>query len=109
MPKAVLLVGPSDTGKTLFARATAGEAKVPLLSITGAELVERFVEDGASAVGDLFKQARQQSSATTWTRSRSDSGRGKTLTRLSSDRNPGLRCTHRNASLPHCERGGAKH
>lgn len=63
MPKAVLLIGPPGTGKTSLARATAGEAKVPFLSIDGAELVERFIEGGASAVGDLFEQARRQSPA----------------------------------------------
>jgi cell division protease FtsH len=60
MPKAVVLVGPPGTGKTLLARATAGEAKVPFLSFNGAELVERFIESGASAVSDLFEQARRQ-------------------------------------------------
>ncbi|HEX9534544.1 MAG TPA: AAA family ATPase, partial [Stellaceae bacterium] len=60
MPKAVVLVGPPGTGKTLLARATAGEAKVPFLTINGAELVERFIEGGASTAGDLFEQARRQ-------------------------------------------------
>ena len=59
MPKAVLLVGRSGTGKTLLARATAGEAKVPLLHINGAELVE----GAASMVVDLFERARRQSPA----------------------------------------------
>jgi cell division protease FtsH len=63
MPKAVVLVGPPGTGKTLLARATAGEAKLPFLTINGAELVERFIEGGASAAGDLFEQARRQSPA----------------------------------------------
>src|SRR5260370_5624784 len=63
MPKAVVLVGPPGTGKTLLARATAGEAKVPFLTINGAELVERLIEGGASAAGELFEQARRQSPA----------------------------------------------
>src|SRR5437588_5956219 len=54
MPKAAVLVGAPGTGKTLLARATAGEAKVPFLSINGAELIERCIERGASAVGELF-------------------------------------------------------
>src|SRR5260370_8303889 len=63
MPKAVVLVGPPGTGKTFLGRATAGEAKVPFLTLNGAELVERFIEGGASAAGDLFEQARRQSPA----------------------------------------------
>jgi cell division protease FtsH len=63
MPKAVLLVGSPGTGKTLLARATAGEAKVAFLPISGAELVERFIEGRASAVTGLFEQARRQSPA----------------------------------------------
>ena len=60
MPKGVLLVGPSGTGKTLLARAVAGEAGVPFFSIAGSEFVEMFVGMGASKVRDLFKQAGEK-------------------------------------------------
>ena len=60
MPKGVLLVGPSGTGKTLLARAVAGEAGVPFFSIAGSEFVEMFVGMGASKVRDLFKQASEK-------------------------------------------------
>ena len=60
MPKGVLLVGPTGTGKTLLARAVAGEAGVPFFSIAGSEFVEMFVGMGASKVRDLFKQAGEK-------------------------------------------------
>ena len=60
MPKGVLLVGPSDTGKTMLAKAVAGEANVPFFSISGSEFVEMFVGMGASKVRDLFKQAKEK-------------------------------------------------
>ena len=60
MPKGVLLVGPPSTGKTLLARAVAGEAGVPFFSIAGSEFVEMFVGMGASKVRDLFKQAGEK-------------------------------------------------
>lgn len=58
IPKGVLLVGPSGTGKTLLARAVAGEAKVPFYYISGSDFVELFVGIGASRVRDMFKQAK---------------------------------------------------
>ena len=60
MPKGVLLVGPPGTGRTLLARAVAGEAGVPFFSIAGSEFVEMFVGMGASKVRDLFKQAGEK-------------------------------------------------
>lgn len=59
IPKGVLLVGPSGTGKTLLARAVAGEANVPFFNIAGSEFVEMFVGVGASRVRDLFKKAKR--------------------------------------------------
>jgi len=59
IPKGVLLVGPTGTGKTLLARAVAGEAKVPFLSISGSDFVEMFVGVGAARVRDLFEQAKR--------------------------------------------------
>lgn len=59
MPKGVLLAGPPGSGKTLLARATAGEAGVPFFSLSGAEFVEMFVGVGASRVRDLFEQAKK--------------------------------------------------
>ena len=59
LPKGALLIGPPRTGKTLLARAVAGEAKVPFYSITGSDFVEMYVGVGASRVRDLFKQATQ--------------------------------------------------
>jgi len=60
IPKGVLLVGPAGTGKTLLAKAVAGEANVPFFSISGSEFVEMFVGVGASRVRDLFKQAKEK-------------------------------------------------
>jgi len=60
IPKGVLLVGDPGTGKTLLAKAVAGEAKVPFFSISGSDFVEMFVGVGASRVRDLFKQAREK-------------------------------------------------
>jgi cell division protease FtsH len=59
IPRGVLLVGPSGTGKTLLARAVAGQAGVPFFSISGSEFVEMFVGVGASRVRDLFAQAKE--------------------------------------------------
>ena len=60
MPKGILLVGPPGTGKTMLAKAAAGEANVPFFSISGSEFVEMFVGMGASKVRDLFKQAKEK-------------------------------------------------
>ena len=59
IPKGVLLVGPPCTGKTLLARAVAGEAGVPFFSISGSDFVEMFVGVGASRVRDLFENAKK--------------------------------------------------
>lgn len=61
MPKGILLVGPPGTGKTMMAKAVAGEANVPFFSISGSEFVEMFVGMGAAKVRDLFKQTKEKS------------------------------------------------
>lgn len=61
MPKGILLVGPPGTGKTMMAKAVAGEANVPFFSISGSEFVEMFVGMGAAKVRDLFKRAKEKS------------------------------------------------
>ncbi|MCF8063267.1 MAG: ATP-dependent zinc metalloprotease FtsH [Deltaproteobacteria bacterium] len=63
LPKGILLVGPPGNGKTLMARATAGEADVPFFSISGSEFIEMFVGVGASRVRDMFKQAKKDAPA----------------------------------------------
>ena len=63
IPKGALLVGSPGTGKTLLAKAVAGEAKVPFFSLSGSDFVEMFVGVGASRVRDLFKQAKEKSPA----------------------------------------------
>jgi len=60
IPKGIMLVGPTGTGKTLMAKAVAGEANVPFFSLSGSEFVEMFVGVGASRVRDLFKQAKEK-------------------------------------------------
>ena len=61
IPRGVLMVGQPGTGKTLLAKAIAGEAKVPFFSISGSDFVEMFVGVGASRVRDMFDQAKKQS------------------------------------------------
>ena len=61
IPRGILMVGSPGTGKTLLARAIAGEAKVPFFTISGSDFVEMFVGVGASRVRDMFEQAKRQS------------------------------------------------
>lgn len=61
IPRGALLIGPPGTGKTMLAKAVAGEAGVPFISISAAEFIEMFVGVGASRVRDLFKQAKENS------------------------------------------------
>jgi len=61
IPRGALLVGPPGTGKTMLAKAVAGEAGVPFLSIAGSDFIEMFVGVGASRVRDLFKKAKEKS------------------------------------------------
>ena len=63
IPRGVLLIGPPGDGKTLIARAVAGEADVPFFTISGSDFVEMFVGVGASRVRDMFEQARMQAPA----------------------------------------------
>ncbi|MDQ2076464.1 ATP-dependent zinc metalloprotease FtsH [Marinimicrobium sp. ABcell2] len=63
LPRGLLMVGPPGTGKTIMARAVAGEAKVPFFSISGSEFIEMFVGVGASRVRDMFEQARKEAPA----------------------------------------------
>ena len=63
IPRGTLLVGPPGTGKTMLARAVAGESNVPFLSISGSEFVEMFVGVGASRVRDLFTNAKKMAPA----------------------------------------------
>ena len=63
IPKGILLVGPPGTGKTMLARAVAGEAGVPFFSVSGSDFMEMFVGVGASRVRDLFATARKQAPA----------------------------------------------
>jgi cell division protease FtsH len=80
IPRGVLMVGQPGTGKTLLAKAIAGEAKVPFFSISGSDFVEMFVGVGASRVRDMFDQAKKQSPCIIFIdeidAGRSSSGRG---------------------------------
>ena len=91
MPKGVLLVGPSGTGKTLLARAVAGEAGVPFFSIAGSEFVEMFVGMGASKVRDLFKQAAKKRPASSLLTRSTPSAKSGTAPALSAATTSGSR------------------
>src|SRR5258708_4908005 len=98
-PRGMLMIGPRGTGKTLLARAVAGEASVPFFSVTGSSFVELFVGVGASRVRDLFSEARKRAPAIIfideidaigqrragWGALGSDAGRGQTLNQLLSE------------------------
>ena len=65
-PRGVLMIGPLGTGKTLLARAVAGEASVPFFSVTGSSFVEMFVGVGAARVRDLFAETRKRARRSSW-------------------------------------------
>src|SRR5690606_14589022 len=79
-PKGVLLIGAPGTGKTLLARAVAGEAEVPFFSMSGSEFVEMIVGVGAARVRDLFKQAREHAPSIVFIDEIDSIGRARGLT-----------------------------